>query len=48
MSTRNIPVNKGRPMDMAENGTAVCAEFLDSMRSLKSHNPILLQGLLRG
>jgi hypothetical protein len=36
------------PMRRADNLTTICADCLDNVGSLTSHNPIGLQGLLQG
>jgi hypothetical protein len=49
MSTRNLPGDKGRPVRMAENLTAIFEpDFLENVGALTSHNPLDLQGLLQG
>jgi hypothetical protein len=48
-STRNLPrVRGGRPERNADDLTTMCADCLDNVGSLTSHNPIGLHGLLRG
>jgi hypothetical protein len=44
MSTRNLPVHKGRPAHKADNLTTIC---LENVGALMSHNSVGLHSLLQ-
>jgi hypothetical protein len=48
ISTRNLPVGKGRPALKADNLTAIWVDDLEDMGASTFHNPMGLHGLIYG
>jgi hypothetical protein len=48
MSTRIFLVGYGRPASKADNLTAICEPFLETVGTSTSHNPMGLHDLLQG
>jgi hypothetical protein len=49
MSTRNLPVGKGRPARETDNLTAICEPIVQkNVGASTSHNLMSLHGLLQG